>query len=323
VYQQGTFAPDSDYRWMGSIAMDQNQNIALGYSRSGGSTFPSIYYTGRAATDALGTMQSEGLIFAGTGSQTGTSNRWGDYTSMAIDAADDCTFWYTNQYYTTTSQFNWSTRLASFKFTGCGGSGGGTPPSAPALQAPTALNTYQVSLSWSEAAGQNQTGFNIYRCTGSLCTPTTKIASVGNVTTYTDGSTSTPLSENTFYSYAVTAISSGGESNPSNTVTALTQTEPAPSNLTASARQIGRGKKAKDSVSLAWSNHSTDADSNHIERCAGTGCSNFAEIATAGATATSYTDSNVAIKTTYSYRVRAHSPGGYSVYSNTVTLTTP
>src|SRR6516165_7016129 len=121
VYQQGTFAPDSKFRWMGSIAMDQNQNIILGYSVSSSSVFPSISYTGRAPTDPLDTMQSEASIQAGAGSQINTSNRWGDYTSMALDAADDCTFWYTNQYYMSTASFDWSTRLASLKFSGCGG----------------------------------------------------------------------------------------------------------------------------------------------------------------------------------------------------------
>jgi len=121
VYQQGTFAPDSNYRWMGSIAMDQNQNIILGYSVSSSSTFPSISYTGRAPTDPLGTMQSEASIQPGAGSQINTSSRWGDYTSMAIDEADDCTMWYTAEYYTATASFDWSTRLASLKFNGCGG----------------------------------------------------------------------------------------------------------------------------------------------------------------------------------------------------------
>jgi len=120
VYQQGTFAPDSNYRWMGSIAMDSAQDIALGYSVSSSSLFPSISYTGRIATDPLGTMETEASIVSGTGSQTDTSNRWGDYTSMALDAADDCTFWYTDEYYTVTATFDWSTRLASVKFPNCG-----------------------------------------------------------------------------------------------------------------------------------------------------------------------------------------------------------
>jgi hypothetical protein len=322
VFQQGTFAPDSNYRWMGSIAMDQSQNIALGYSLSSSTTYPSIYYTGRVPTDAAGTMETEAQIVAGTGSQTGTSNRWGDYTNMAIDAADDCTFWYTNQYYITTAPFDWSTRLASFKFSGCGSSSG-TRPGAPTYLAANAVNTYQISLNWQEAAGQNQTGFNIYRCTGATCTNFAKIASVGNVLTYTDGSSSTPLGESTTYSYEVTALNGAGESDPSNIKGASTLSEPAPTNLASTAGQTGRGKRLKDSVTLTWINHSTDADGNHIERCAGLSCSNFSEIAIAGASATTYTDTSVATKTSYSYRVRAHSPGGYSIYSNTTTLTTP
>jgi len=118
AFQQGTFAPDSSYRWMGSIAMDKAGNIALGYSISSSSIFPSINFTGRIPADLPGTMETESTIANGTGSQTDTANRWGDYTSMAIDN-DGCTFWYTNQYYTTTSSFNWSTRVASIRFASC------------------------------------------------------------------------------------------------------------------------------------------------------------------------------------------------------------
>ena len=119
VFQQGTFSPDSTSRWMGSIAMDKAGNIALGYSASSSSVFPSIRYTGRVPTDALGTMQAESSILAGGGSQTGRLTRWGDYSAMSVDPVDDCTFYYTNEYLKTTGSFNWSTRIASFKFPGC------------------------------------------------------------------------------------------------------------------------------------------------------------------------------------------------------------
>jgi hypothetical protein len=122
LYQSGTFAGpagDANFRWMGSIAMDKMGDIALGYSISSRQIFPSINYTGQAVGDPLGTMESEATIINGTGSQKDTGSRWGDYTSMAIDAADDCTFWYTNQYYTDTAAFAWSTRLASIKFPNC------------------------------------------------------------------------------------------------------------------------------------------------------------------------------------------------------------
>ncbi len=122
LYQSGTFAGptgDSNFRWMGSIAMDKMGDIALGYSISSRQMFPSINYTGQTAGDPLGTMQAEATIINGTGSQKDTGGRWGDYTSMAIDEADGCTFWYTNQYYTDTAAFDWSTRLASVKFPNC------------------------------------------------------------------------------------------------------------------------------------------------------------------------------------------------------------
>src|SRR5205807_2272247 len=117
---------DSDYRWMGSIAMDQAGNMALGFSRSGTAINPEIHFTGRLAGDAPGLMtQGEGTIIDGTGSQTGRNqSRWGDYSAMAIDPSDDCTFWYTNEYLSSNGAFNWKTRIASFKLPGCGASAG-------------------------------------------------------------------------------------------------------------------------------------------------------------------------------------------------------
>ncbi len=120
VYQQGTLGTsDSIHRWMGSIAMDKQGNIALGYSASSSSVNPSIRFTGRLVTDALGTMQTENIIQAGGGSQTGTLHRWGDYSAMTVDPVDDCTFWFTTEYLKTSGSFNWSTKIASFKFPGC------------------------------------------------------------------------------------------------------------------------------------------------------------------------------------------------------------
>jgi hypothetical protein len=119
VYQQATFSPDSAHRWMGSIAMDKQGNIALGYSVSSTSIFPSIRYTGRLAGDPLNTMQAENSIQAGGGSQLSGLDRWGDYSAMTVDPVDNCTFWYTTEYLKSSGAFNWSTRIASFKFPGC------------------------------------------------------------------------------------------------------------------------------------------------------------------------------------------------------------
>jgi hypothetical protein len=120
VFQQSTLGTsDSVHRWMGSIASDKQGNIALGYSASNGTVKPSIRYTGRLVTDALNTMQTENIIQAGGGSQTGNLHRWGDYSAMTVDPVDDCTFWYTTEYLKANGSFNWSTRIASFKFPGC------------------------------------------------------------------------------------------------------------------------------------------------------------------------------------------------------------
>src|SRR5205085_2824372 len=83
IYQQGTYSPDSTNRWLGSVAMDQQGNMAMVYSASSSSVSPGIRYTGRLSTDALGTMpQGESTLIAGSGSQTGTASRWGDYADI-------------------------------------------------------------------------------------------------------------------------------------------------------------------------------------------------------------------------------------------------
>ncbi len=119
LFQSGTFAPDANYRWMGSLTRDKANDIALGYSLGSSTIYPSTAFTGRVYTDPLGQMETEQVIVTGTGAQTDTDNRWGDYSSMAIDAADGCTFWYAQEYYVVTGTFDWSTRLASMKFSNC------------------------------------------------------------------------------------------------------------------------------------------------------------------------------------------------------------
>lgn len=118
VYQQGTYQPDSNYRWMGSLAVDKIGNMAVGYSVSSSTMYPAIRYAGRLVSDPLGVLaQGEATVIAGTGSQSGGYSRWGDYSAMSIDP-DGCTFWFTTEYYEVTGS-NWQTRIASFKFPSC------------------------------------------------------------------------------------------------------------------------------------------------------------------------------------------------------------
>ncbi len=120
LHQQGTFAPNTNFRWMGSIGMDKVGDMLLGYSESNSkSLYPSIFYTGRVPTDPLGTMETESAILNGSGSQLPNLNRWGDYSTMSIDPKDDCTFWYTQEYLGSSGTFNWHTYVKSVKFPSC------------------------------------------------------------------------------------------------------------------------------------------------------------------------------------------------------------
>src|SRR5438876_160396 len=159
VFQQGTYAPDASYRWMGSIAMDQAGGIGLGFSVSSSSLKPQIHYTGRLATDPAGQMsQGEGTIINGAGAQTGRGlSRWGDYTSMGIDPADGCTFWYANEYIPANGAFNWSTRIGTFKLPGCGVTNdfliSASPSSVSATQNGSATSTIATAVT----SGSEQT----------------------------------------------------------------------------------------------------------------------------------------------------------------------
>ena len=132
VFQQSTFGPtgqtDLLYRWMGSIAMDGSGDMAIGYSTSSLVDFPSIAYAGRLSTDAVNTLaQGEAQMFAGTGPQSAESfapqtGRWGDYSALTIDPLDDCTFWYTTEYFAAGDPPGlgaWHTRVGNFKFSQC------------------------------------------------------------------------------------------------------------------------------------------------------------------------------------------------------------
>jgi hypothetical protein len=121
VFQQGTFAPnDGLHRWMGSAAMDELGNLAVGYSLASATVPSSIWYAGRLAGDPLGTLaQGEAALVVGGGSQTSTGSRWGDYSNLSVDPVDDCTFWYTTEYYAATSVNGWVTRIGRFRFPSC------------------------------------------------------------------------------------------------------------------------------------------------------------------------------------------------------------
>jgi hypothetical protein len=120
VFQSGTVSAANVHLWMGSIAQDKMGNIAVGFSASNNvAVKPSVAVTGRLPGDPPGTMRTPHALVIGTGVQTNTSNRWGDYSAMAVDPIDDCTLWFTTEYIKTNGSFNWDTRISSFTFPDC------------------------------------------------------------------------------------------------------------------------------------------------------------------------------------------------------------
>ena len=119
LFQQGTFAPTTAFRWMGSAAMDKTGGIAIGYNVSSSSIVPSIRYAYRGPADPLGTLGNETIVNAGVGSQTGNLTRWGDYSTISVDPVDGCTMVFTTQFQPANGSFNWSTYIHSFKLSTC------------------------------------------------------------------------------------------------------------------------------------------------------------------------------------------------------------
>ena len=119
LFQQGTFAPTNDFRWMGSAAMDKTGGIAIGYNISSSAIVPSIRYAYRGPSDPAGTLGNETSVLVGLGSQTGGLTRWGDYSTISVDPVDGCTMVFTTQFQPANGNFNWSTYIHSFKLSTC------------------------------------------------------------------------------------------------------------------------------------------------------------------------------------------------------------
>jgi hypothetical protein len=122
LYQQGTFigaTPDTLHRWMASVAQDNSGNMLAGYTKGGPTLFSEIDVAGRRANDPPGSLGPEITMKASGGSQILTGNRWGDYSDMTVDPLDGCTFWYTAEYIPSDGQFNWKTRVGTFRYASC------------------------------------------------------------------------------------------------------------------------------------------------------------------------------------------------------------
>jgi len=220
VFQQGTFDGGTTHRWMPSISSDKNGNIALVYSSSSSTTFPSIATTGRLVTDPVGTMpQAESIVFAGLGSQTGTLQRWGDYAATVVDPGNNCSFWVSSEYQPANGSFNWATRILSFNYPSCSAAPLAAAPSTPA--APTAIAaTGQATISWAAPANggsaidyytvtQSTSVGGTYTAASASCTQVNALTCVA--TGLTGGTTYyfKVIAHNPYGSSAVSAASTG------------------------------------------------------------------------------------------------------------------
>jgi len=196
--QQSTYAPaDSRNRFMPSLAVDKNGDMAVAYSVSDASMYPAIRSTGRTAGSTLSTLnQPETTIVQGQGFQCCTfsdgslNNRWGDYSAMTIDP-DGCTFWYTGEYYdahpTTKADDNWLTRIASFQLPNCSSPTSTTPTISGFGPTSGPVGT-SVTITGTNLTGATAVTFNGTSASFSSNTDTQVVATVPS------GATSGPIS---------------------------------------------------------------------------------------------------------------------------------
>jgi len=185
-----------------------------------------------------------------------------------------------------------------------------TLPAAPSTLTSRTASSTQIALTW-EDNSTNETGFKIERCQNAGCTNYAQVATVGaNVHSYTNGS----LLANTAYRYRVRAYNGAGNTGYTNVTTATT----GPLAPTTLQGTVVSGSQ----INLAWTDNSTNELGFKVERCAGSGCTNFLHIGTVAANTTTYQSMGLAPGTTYRFRVRGYNNNGNSSYSNIVARTT-
>jgi calcineurin-like phosphoesterase family protein/purple acid phosphatase-like protein/fibronectin type III domain protein len=257
----------------------------------------------------------EGSVYVVAGSSGGTGGGSLNHPAMYVSLNTLGSFVFDVNGLQLDAKFLDSTGVVRDYFTLIKGSTPPPPPAAPSGLGAGAVSSSRIDLSWQDNA-DNESGFRVERCAGSACTNFTQVATTSaNVTGYPD----TTLAASTTYRYRVVAYNAGGASSYSNVASATTAAPPpppaAPSNLAATAASASR-------INLTWQDNANNESGFRIERCQGSACTNFAQIATAPADATTHADTSLAASTTYRYRVVAYNTGGASSYSNVADATT-
>jgi Carboxypeptidase regulatory-like domain len=309
VVQQGTLSTaDGIHRWMGSIAMDKAGDMALGYSASSATLNPSVRMTGRLVGDAAGTMQTETILRAGTGSQLPNLSRWGDYSAMTVDPVDDCTFWYTSEYLKTNGTWNWNTWIASFKFDSCGGGGGsttGTLAGTVTDSSTAAISGATVSISGGPSTTTDSSGH--YSMAGLAPATYSVTASAAGHVSATQNGVSVTAGSTTTLNFALVPSGGGG----------TVPGQPAAPNVS-----VGPGKGA----SVTWSAPSSDGGSPingyRLRRYSGASCATLSATFNLG-NVLKYKDTSTTASVSYCYAVAATNANGTGTESAKSTPATP
>ncbi|MDH3588373.1 MAG: hypothetical protein OEQ74_03095 [Gammaproteobacteria bacterium] len=310
LFQEGTYAPDADSRFMSSIAMDEAGNIAIGYNVSSSSQFPSLRYAGRLAGDPAGTLpQGENVII--NGSASNGSNRYGDYSSLNVDPVDDCTFWWTGEYNSVSS---WSTRIASFRFDACGSPGFSLSanPSNPQVCAPNSVEPITLNVG-------SVSGFN-GNVTLALGLPAGITGNVSPNPVAAPGSTSINLTAGAGAAagnniVTVTGTASGASDRQTTITVGVTTAVPAGATLISPANGA-TGQSL--SPALSWSD--TGATDYFVEVATDAGFANIVDSATVSGTM--YAPAGLTTETTYYWRVTGSNICGSGATSATSSFTT-
>ncbi len=118
VTQTGTIEDPDLYYYYGSIAVNVDGDVVMGFSGSDATQYVAAYYTGRRSTDPAGTMADPVLLRAGQASYTVTDgfgrNRWGDYSYTSVDPLNDRTFFTVQEYAHDVN--DWGTQIAQLGY---------------------------------------------------------------------------------------------------------------------------------------------------------------------------------------------------------------
>src|SRR3989442_1579079 len=323
VFQQGTYAPDSSYRWMGSIAMDRSGGIGLGFSVSSSSLNPQIHYTGRVASDPAGQMtQGEGTIINGTGSQTGSNlSRWGDYSAMTIDPSDGCTFWYTSEYIPSNGAFNWRTRVGTFQLPGCATpsdfSIAATPSSVSAVQAGSATSTISTTVTSGSAQSVALSASGVPAGTTASFNPSTITAGGSSTLTLSVGSSTTPGT------YPVSVTGTAPSATHGTTVTLTVTAAPRDFSISASPSSVSavQGGSATSTISTAVISGSAETVTLSASGLPSGASASFNPGSVAAGGSSTLTLSVGAATTPGPYSVTVTGTAPSAIHSTTVTLT--